>query len=151
MGFENLTSIQRFTFILTTFIYEVSSIENSKESLENTRENTIKHDQISRDWNTIHCSVPLLHHLSYRGKGILRTVLQNTEAMCATFFLRRKRSVQETTLPVDSEINYIHQIFASSCFSSIIYIIFFIHSYAHRKILCLLSSRLPQSIDDSRC
>lgn len=60
--------------------------------------------------------MPLLHHLSYRGKGILRTVLQNTEAMCATFFLRRKRSVQETTLPVDSEINDIYQIFASSCF-----------------------------------
>lgn len=49
MGFENLTSIQRFMFILTTFNYEVSSIENSKESLENTRENTTKHDQISRD------------------------------------------------------------------------------------------------------
>lgn len=97
---EFFDEFRKFDEYSTLFIYEVSSIENSKESLENTGENTTKHDQISRDWYTMHCSMPLLHHLSYRGKGILRTVLQNTEAMCATFFLRRKRSVQETTLPV---------------------------------------------------
>lgn len=46
---EFFDGFRKFDEYSTLFIYEVSSIENSKGSLENTREKTTKHDQISRD------------------------------------------------------------------------------------------------------